>query len=216
MKKKTLWNTQLFNKIYPKLFRIVPCALKRFLLRQCGAQINSSLTMDKNILITGKLENLTIGLNVNIQKNTVIAIYNEMIIEDNVTIGSNCEIGHGHTPLKNTPVHIGSNTAILPGVSIDTTGGIDIGKNVIITKEVVIYTHEHNFKRDQLIITQGITHVPGTTIGDDVYIGYHSTILGGVKIASGAVIGAMSIVTKDVSEYSIVAGSPAKKIGDRV
>lgn len=53
------------------------------------------------------------------------------------------------------------------------------------------------------------------TIGNDVWIGHGTMILSGVTIGDGAVIGAGSIVTKDVSPYSIVAGNPAKIIGER-
>jgi acetyltransferase-like isoleucine patch superfamily enzyme len=49
-------------------------------------------------------------------------------------------------------------------------------------------------------------------IGDDVWIGLRSIILDGVKIGSGAIVAAGSVVTKDVEEYSIVGGVPAKKI----
>ncbi len=49
-------------------------------------------------------------------------------------------------------------------------------------------------------------------IGHDVWIGYGATILSGVKIGNGAVIGARSVVSKDVADYSIVAGNPAKQI----
>ena len=49
-------------------------------------------------------------------------------------------------------------------------------------------------------------------IGNDVWIGSNSTILGGVRIGDGAVIGAGAVVTKDVPPYSIVAGNPARVV----
>lgn len=52
-------------------------------------------------------------------------------------------------------------------------------------------------------------------IGNDVWIGYGSTILSGVKIGDGAIIGAMSLVTKNVEPYTIVGGNPAKPIRKR-
>ena len=55
----------------------------------------------------------------------------------------------------------------------------------------------------------------GVIIGNDVWIGYGATILGGVKIGDGAIIGANSYVNCDVEPYSIVVGQPAKKIGYR-
>ncbi|PSB02081.1 chloramphenicol acetyltransferase [Merismopedia glauca CCAP 1448/3] len=58
-------------------------------------------------------------------------------------------------------------------------------------------------------------HRGDTIIGNDVWIGYDSLILPGVKIGDGAVIGAKSVVTKDVAPYTIVAGNPAKLIKRR-
>jgi acetyltransferase-like isoleucine patch superfamily enzyme len=52
-------------------------------------------------------------------------------------------------------------------------------------------------------------------IGNDVWIGYRATILSGVSIGDGAVIGAGSVISKNVAPYSIVAGNPAKVIGMR-
>lgn len=54
-----------------------------------------------------------------------------------------------------------------------------------------------------------------TTIANDVWIGYGATILSGVKIGNGAVIGAQAVVTKNVPDYAIVAGNPAKIIRHR-
>lgn len=52
-------------------------------------------------------------------------------------------------------------------------------------------------------------------IGNDVWIGYEATILSGVTIGDGAIIGAKSVVTKDVPAYSVVDGIPAKEIKPR-
>jgi chloramphenicol O-acetyltransferase type B len=54
-----------------------------------------------------------------------------------------------------------------------------------------------------------------TEIGDDVWIGYGSTIIQGVKINTGAIIAAGSVLTKDADAYSIYGGNPAKKIKER-
>jgi maltose O-acetyltransferase len=53
------------------------------------------------------------------------------------------------------------------------------------------------------------------TIGDRVWIGYRAIILPGIEIGEGAVVGAGAVVTKDVPPFTIVAGNPAVKIGDR-
>lgn len=53
------------------------------------------------------------------------------------------------------------------------------------------------------------------TIEDDVWIGFGSIVLGGVKIGEGSIIAAGSVVTKDVEPYSIYAGVPARKVADR-
>ena len=57
--------------------------------------------------------------------------------------------------------------------------------------------------------------IEDTIVGNDVWIGYNATIMPGVRIGHGAIIGSKAVVTKDVSPYSIVGGNPAKLIRKR-
>ena len=86
---------------------------------------------------------------------------------------------------------------------------IRIGKNCLIGPDVGIYTAAHRLEpKGRILDVYGLP----ITIGNDVWIGGHSTILPGVTIGDGAVIAAGAVVTKDVEPNSIVGGVPAKLI----
>ncbi len=94
-------------------------------------------------------------------------------------------------------------------------GSLTFGDNCLIGPDVFISSRNHNFQRkDHPINTQGYTG-KSTTIGNDVWIGVKAIILPGITIGDGAVIAGGSVVTKDVEPYKIVAGVPAKVIGQR-
>ena len=83
--------------------------------------------------------------------------------------------------------------------------------------DVIIFSRNHNFKeKHKLIHEQGYTGQCTVIIEDDVWIGARVIILPGKIIGKGAVIGAGSVVTKDVAPYSVVAGNPARKISNRI
>ena len=97
------------------------------------------------------------------------------------------------------------------GESSLVQGNVHIGKHVMMGPEVYIYTQNHRF--DQLDITmdsQGFGEEKSVVIEDDVWIGSRVTILPGVTVGTGSVIGASSVVTKDIPPYSIACGNPAK------
>ncbi|AOG60004.1 virginiamycin A acetyltransferase [Spiroplasma helicoides] len=71
------------------------------------------------------------------------------------------------------------------------------------------------FNDDQNLIKNTPEIKGETVVGHDVWIGYGATIMPGVKIGNGSIIGAMSVVTKNVEPYTIVAGNPAKIIRKR-
>ncbi|MFV8280294.1 acyltransferase [Christiangramia marina] len=89
---------------------------------------------------------------------------------------------------------------------------ITIGNHVQITKDVRFFTHGGGWvfrKKYPLMDTFG-----KISIGNNVYIGSCALILPGVKIGDNVVIGAGTVVTKSVTQNSIVAGNPAKVVGD--
>jgi acetyltransferase-like isoleucine patch superfamily enzyme len=79
---------------------------------------------------------------------------------------------------------------------------------------VYMVDSNHSFDRDTPMNKQ--PNMPAAiVVEDDVWVGAGAKILAGVTIKTGAIIAAGSVVTKDVGEYEIFAGSPAKKVGDR-
>ena len=105
-------------------------------------------------------------------------------------------------------IKIGENSSLNKGAWIgnDTV----IGSNVMMGPNVSILSGSHNFDRNDIPMTeQGVPNRKAVTIGDDVWIGTRSIILPGVKIGNHSIIGAGSVVTKDVPEWAIVAGNPA-------
>ncbi len=105
---------------------------------------------------------------------------------------------------------IGENTIISGECIFDARQGISIGSCVNIANEVFIYTMEHDIDDPFFAATGG-----SVVIEDYAYIGPRVTILPGVRIGYGAVVGAGAVVTKDVPPYMFVGGVPAKVIRER-
>lgn len=123
-------------------------------------------------------------------------------------------------------INVDRNATIGNHVTIDDYSGIGknsyissyvkIGKHVMMGPECFIYTRNHKFSDlSKPMCFQGFDEYKPVSIGNDVWIGGRVTILPGIKIGDGCIIGAGSIVTKNVEPYSIVAGNPAKKIKSR-
>ena len=104
-------------------------------------------------------------------------------------------------------IEIGKNCKIAKHVYLDKHGILKIGDNVTITSWVKILNH------DASDILTGKKHSEITEIKDNAWIGLCSIILTGITIGKNSIIGAGSVVTKDVPDREIWAGNPAKKIG---
>lgn len=113
--------------------------------------------------------------------------------------------------LNGRKVFFGNNNVINFGCLFDGRHfKIKIGDNVSIGPEASILTLGHDTESTTFADKGG-----EVVIEDYVWIAYRSIILPGVKIGEGAVVAAGSVVTKDVEPYAIVAGAPARKVGER-
>ncbi len=109
-------------------------------------------------------------------------------------------------------IFLGKNSSVAPYSLIYGNGGVNIGDNCMIANHCSIVAFNHNFSdNDSLMIDQGLS-AKGIVIGDDVWIGAHVTILDGVKVGNGVILGAGSVVTKNIEDYAIAMGTPAKVV----
>ena len=123
----------------------------------------------------------------------------------------------------NAVVRIGARTFIGGGASIIASKRVEIGDDVLIAWGVTIVDHNsHSIsfsKRKDDVLAWRLGRkdwsnvvIAPVKIADKVWIGFNSIILKGVTIGEGAIVGAGSVVTKDVSPWTIVAGNPARVI----
>ncbi len=105
-------------------------------------------------------------------------------------------------------VYIGSHS------NIRCHKNITIGKGTKIAQFVSIFGGQYDYRKKDNITYQNFKP-EDVTIGQNVWVGANAVILSGVKIGDGAVVGAGSIVTKDIPEFAIAVGNPAKVIGFR-
>ena len=111
---------------------------------------------------------------------------------------------------------LGSNCAISSFCHVHAGADLEMGDYVRIGPGVVIGSTTRNYrKKDVRIVDQG-TADRGIRIGSDVLIGSGAVILDGCEIGDGAVIGTGSLVSRNVAPYSVVFGSPAKVIFNRM
>lgn len=130
-------------------------------------------------------------------------------IKDHVKLIGNTFIQTGFGGL----CEIGKGTSIQPQCQFSAyKGPIIIGSNVEIAPFCAFYSYDHGTAPEQPICKQPLHSKGGLTIEDDVWIGVGVMVLDGVRIGKGAVVGAGSVVTKDLPANSISAGVPAHVI----
>ena len=156
-----------------------------------------------------------IALDPPVNSNTRIDLDNnsKLILDKNTTILSGCYISANH----GAEIFIGENSYISHEVIINSREKVFIGKNVLLGQKTRIMDFDaHNIYLNDALVSQPINHQAAVIIEDDVWTGFQTTILKGVRIGRGSIIGANSCVTSDVPANSIAVGNPARIIRENI
>ena len=130
-----------------------------------------------------------------------------IVIGDGCTIAAGCFL-HG-------PIVLGRNVSLNHGVSVDGgRRGVTIGDDTRIATGVAIYAFDHGIAPDRPVREQPVSS-RGVRIGRDVWIGANAGVTDGVTIGDHAVVAMGAVVTRDVPDYAVVGGVPARVIRDR-
>jgi acetyltransferase-like isoleucine patch superfamily enzyme len=136
----------------------------------------------------------------NVELESGVHLYGQTIIETG-------EGGH---------ITIGQDSHIQPRCQFSAyRGSIRIGARVEIAPNCAFYPYDHGYLPDRPIREQPLQTKGGIVIGDDAWLGFGVVVLDGVRIGAGAVIGAGSVVTRDVPDAAIAVGAPARVVGMR-
>lgn len=163
--------------------------------------------------IIKRKKRLTVGRHVYFKERVDISICDngKLDIGDNSFLHAQCWLlltkPHPHLKIGSW-VFIGRNSIIA------AKNNISIGDYTVIAPQCYIIDHEHGFSSKDLILNQ-TSNIKSITIGKDCYIGAKTVVLGGARIGDGAILGAGSIVTKEIPSGEIWAGNPARFIKHR-
>lgn len=132
--------------------------------------------------------------------------YEELMHRIFPTMGEGSRVGTPLTAVRPHMVKIGRNVVVMPGCLMMSAGGITIDDGAMIAANVQLISNNHDLYERQVITCKPVH------IGKNAWIGAGATILPGVTVGDNAVVGAASVVTKDVAPDTIVAGNPARFI----
>ncbi|MDB9521111.1 acyltransferase [Dolichospermum circinale CS-1225] len=168
--------------------------------------LNTNSDMSTRLLGCGRIHNLSNKPDlISIGSNSVIK--GELLIfahAGQIKIGKDCYVGEGTRIWSANSITIGDRVLISHNVNIHDTNSHSLDTKLRHEHFIKILSYGHPQNNDFDIYSEPLF------IEDDVWIGFNSTILKGVKIGRGAIVAAGSVVTKDVPPFLVVAGNPAK------
>jgi acetyltransferase-like isoleucine patch superfamily enzyme len=159
--------------------------------------------------------NIEIGDQVKIGSGVRLNALGEKNNRISIGAGSTLERGVDLGTLENSAIEIGENTYIGLYTCITGYGNIKIGKKCLIAAHCGIYGNGHIFRDSHRPIADQEVTKKGITIEDDCWLGHGVTVIDGVSIGRGSVIGAGSVVNKNIPPYSVAVGVPARVISQR-
>jgi acetyltransferase-like isoleucine patch superfamily enzyme len=158
-----------------------------------------------------------LGANVKIDFTVEVDGAKHMHLGDRVKVFSYTWLNIVKTPEdgdgREVKITVGDGSVISRRVIISASRFVTIGKDVFIAPNVMILDTDHAYEDISIPIgLQGFSSKGGIEIGDGCWIAYNAVILGGVTVGKQSVVGANSVVTKDIPPFSVAVGNPAQVI----
>jgi acetyltransferase-like isoleucine patch superfamily enzyme len=201
------------------LFSWIPGALGLFLRKifypLIFKKVGKGVIFGRNLTIRHPRK-ISIGNNTSVDENVVLdakGIDNEgIVIGEHVIIGRNTILS-----CKGGSIHLDDYTNISANCSLLSETKINLGKYCFLAGHCYLVAGgNHRFERTDIpIMFQPSLDKGGIMVGEDVWLGASVTVLDGVSIGKGSIIGAGAVVRESLPDYAIAAGIPAKKIKDR-
>lgn len=111
-------------------------------------------------------------------------------------------------------LRLGRNVYIGPGAWVNALGGLTLGDDVMLGPYVCIATTEHGFKDG--VVRGGGTHTAPVAIDRGSWLAAHAVVTSGTRVGAGCIVGANSVVTRDLPDNSVAVGVPARRVAERV
>lgn len=187
----------LRSKLYPLLLgrvgRNVTFGANVVLRHPRKIRIGDNVVIDDNVVLDAKGEEnngLTIGSGVFVGRNTILSCKNgDIVVDDNANIGFNCDVF--------------------------SASRVRVGKNVLLAAYVYLVGGTHRFDRTDIPILFQERSSLGIEVNDNTWVGAHAVIFDGVRVGKDCIIGAGAVVNKDIPDWKIAVGVPAKIFQDR-
>jgi len=156
-------------------------------------KIGDNVIIDDNCLLDAKgrdNEGIAIGSGVFIGRNSILSCKNgDIILRDRVNIGFNSEVFSGSR--------------------------VEIGADTLVAAYCYFVGGDHAVENAEKALTEQGSRSHGITVGANCWFGAGAIVLDGTSIGNNAIIGAGAVVTKDIADYAVVVGIPARQIRDR-
>jgi len=215
--KRSLWETfkyEIFTGLLTDIPGITGIYLRQKIYKTIMGKLGDGVIIGKGVIFWQPVK-------IFIKENTILRDYAYLSVrggtESRVLIGKNALVGrYSSIKVRGGIVEIEDFADIGEFCRIGTTSKIKIGSYTLVAAYCYIGAGIHSFEHKDLpVVYQNIKMKGGVAIGRDVWLGTHVTVIDGVTIGDGAVVGAYSLVNKDIPPHSIVHGIPAKIVGKR-
>jgi acetyltransferase-like isoleucine patch superfamily enzyme len=190
-----------------------------------GLLIRRKFHSSRGVVFAGRGVTIRHGRHIRAGRSLVLgdAVILDALSRTGIVLGANVSIARGTALVCSGVVArpgegiiVGDRTGIGDHCFFWGQGGIDIGSDVLFGPGVRIFSENHRFDRGDVVI-RGQGEARGRVqIEDDCWIGGGATVLAGVRIGRGSVVGAGSVVVRDVPPQSVVAGVPARVLRNRL